>query len=204
MSLDMDELAEQAARTAPSRPVGTARVVYDLHHRRELRDWITMETVALAPVPHRDSGEVSLTSLLVVEDNRSAEQVHYHPAWGAVVWSWPELKVRNRLRLDEVTDPSRAERIARFRVPGTGWVAPVPHAAAPVLHQLFPKLDEVLEGGWPPAADELQRLGAIYREILPSDAIRVLRVLVPDVADWLTDRSLDDDGVAEDHRTEDQ
>jgi len=196
MNLDLDDLAEQAARAVPPRPVGTAGVVYDLHRRHELRDWITVETVALAPVPHRRPDGVLLTSLLVVEDDRSAELVRYRPAWGAVVWSWPELAIRDRLSLDQVTDPSKVERIARFRAPGTGWVAPVPHAATPVLHQLFPALDKALESGWPPPTEELRRLAALYREVLPADALRLLRVLVPDVADWLTDRVLDDNGAA--------
>ena len=203
MNLDLDDLDAQAARAAPPRPVGTARVVYDLRRRQELRGWITMETVALAPVPHRLPDGVSLTSLLVVEDERSTEQVRYRPAWGALVWSWPELEIRHRLTLDQVTDPAKVERIARFRTPGTGWVAPVPRATAPVLHQLFPSLDEALEAGWPPPAEELHRLGALYREILPVDAIRLLRVLVPDVGDWLTDRPLDDSDATGVDETED-
>lgn len=202
MSLDLDDLREQAVQAAPPRPAGTARAVFDLHRYPELRDWITMETMALPPVPHRGPDGVALTSLLVVEDERSTEQVRYRPAWGAVVWSWPELEIRNQLSLDQVTDPPKVERIARFRRSGAGWVAPVPHATAPVLHQLFPKLDEALEAGWPPPAEDLRRLGELYREVLPADALRLLRVLVPDVAEWLTDRPLDDSGVAEDGETE--
>lgn len=186
MSFDLDELRAVSERPQP--PVGgVAGLVYHLQRREDMRDWITLETVALPPVP-REGGD-ALTALVTVAAKRTPEQVQYEPAWGWATWSWPELKLVDRQRFDELpTEDPRSDRIAGFRRPGPGWIAPSAPAAAAALRRLLERLEAELGDRWPPARPVLDALADDYRQVVPPDGLRLYRVLAPELADWLGDR----------------
>lgn len=66
MSFDREHVLRQAAQVQPRRRPGVAGLLSGIHRSDELRGWITMESVALPPVPERTAAGWTLWSLIGV------------------------------------------------------------------------------------------------------------------------------------------
>src|SRR5438876_12096189 len=89
MSIDPELLRQLSARQLPEQQ-GVAALVRGIHITPGLRDWVTLESVALVPIPVQRSGRWALLALLTVSQRAGDGTDGYLAPWGAVEWSWPE------------------------------------------------------------------------------------------------------------------
>jgi hypothetical protein len=156
MTLDRDRL-ERLASEVPPREQGVRGLLRSLHRTPPLREWVTIESVALPPVPARSGERWTLTSLLAVP---------HQPAWGAVRWSWPDGRV---LSMTDLRDARHAG----------DWTA---DAAPDALDELLARLD----GGLDHERFDPAELAPLYARVLPPPALAVYATLVPDARAWLS------------------
>jgi hypothetical protein len=181
MNLDLDDLREQAEQLQPKPNSGVASLVFGLHAREELRGLITLESVALPPVPHHASSGLQLLTLLCVTDERSAEEVRFRPAWKLLAWSWPKLDLVGESDLRGAGEHARHNEARGI----DGWRAPSPAATAEPLRALLQQLENALSRPWPPEAGTLQTLATLYRQVMPPAAIGLIGLHAPDAVSWL-------------------
>ena len=176
MSLDADQLRRQAEQARRPRPTGVAAAMTEVHRHPTVREDVTLESVALPPVPHQALSGLQLLTLLAVPAEQGAGTSRLRPAWGLIRWEWPQLQ------------PLPVERLAPTEVPESGWDLPDRAAAVEPTRTLLEELDRVLAGPWPPDGDTLAQLRELYQPVLPAGAIDVLTRLAPDTRDWLGER----------------
>ncbi len=103
MTVDLDKLAiaaaEAAAENASQRPTGVARLIVDLH-RGDAADLVTLESIALPPIPVEHDGRIAVAALIA----SPAGDGLWRP-WARVVWSWPDGDVLVAERLARPADP---------------------------------------------------------------------------------------------------
>lgn len=181
MNIDLDDLRAEAARLRPKPATGVRSLVHGVHGREDIRRLITMESVALPPVPHHDRRGLQLLTLLCGVADQTTEQVQFRPAWKRLEWSWPGLEL---VAQDDLRDPED-EATRQLLTGGTGWQAPSPAAAAEPLSELLTALEGALSRPWPPNPGARHQLAELYQRVLPAKAIELVMHLAPDTAAWL-------------------
>lgn len=180
--IDRDVLARLSSQV-PERGADSVRdLLRALHRTPGLRELVTLESVALVPVPTRSSTGWTLTGLIAAP--REDEPAAYHAAWGLVRWSWPPGRPIAMIDLRE--DP--AHRGPRERAAARGrreWTPPP--GAELARHELLERLDRVLEGD----GDGLPDLGDLYRRALAPAALALYRDLLAAEAPWLPSAAIE-------------
>jgi GTPase SAR1 family protein len=160
-------------------------LIYGIHRSPGLRDWVTLETEALPPVPQVRSGRWTLVSLLALpyREKGSTLTSGYLPPWGLVAWSWPERRV---IQMQDIRNEN----------PVNGPPEPLPLLPADYGHvpnleeqiarakRLFHSLEKLLQQ--PASADlDLRLLGELYVGLLPPALYQWYWRYVPSSKSWL-------------------
>lgn len=156
MSIDLEALAAAATRAgieASARlPTGVAGLVANLHRNPSL-EFVTIESIALLPVPVEHEGRRAVAALIA----SPAGPGRWRP-WGRVIWSCPSGDVLVAERLDEAAVPIAFEPISED------------------YREICVVLDSWLEVSHPAEAESLS---ALYGRLLDPDTLARILELLP-------------------------
>lgn len=110
MKSDEQDILQQIERSIPPLPTGVAGLALSIHRDPTLRDWVTLESILLPPVPYWHDGHAFLVGLITRPAMLSDGSPGYAAPWGAIEWSMPEGEVVRTLDLsvDKETDALQA------------------------------------------------------------------------------------------------
>lgn len=168
MPIDRDAL-RQASERASQRmhdraPTGVAAMLAGLH-KGALVSFVTVESVALPPVPEPQEGRWTLVVLLAIPAGPGGSEAGLLPPWGFVRWN---------------ADGSvnRAERLPVR--PDVGSYAGNVDGSA--LARLLTALDAVLQG---PTDADLSPIVPLYAALMPPEVVPIVHALAPSTRTWL-------------------
>ncbi|PPS42266.1 dynamin family protein [Chroococcidiopsis sp. TS-821] len=183
MSVDRNLLRQLKAKPVVKQ-TGVEALVRGIHKTPGLREWVTLESVALPPVPFKHEEHWRLISLLVVPTQLEDGAKGWFAPWGAVEWSWLEKKVVRKidLRSREDTTLLRHSQIAECPVQRQITLDSRSHLQKENL--LFSILDRLLST--PPARQvNFALLATHYAELLPVEVYPYYHTLIPESREWL-------------------
>ena len=170
MTLDRQDLMA-ASQVIPQRTMAVSEsIVRSLHADPATREWVTLETEALAPIPLTIEGTPALGCVLAVRDKASGD---FLPPWGAIIWQFPNGQV-----LEKIDLPPQAER-QRLDDPLS---AISPGNAAAQEHALFKALDDALGHG----STDFHALAPLCRVTLSPSALACYAWIFPQSRSWLS------------------
>ncbi|WP_218964689.1 dynamin family protein [Nostoc linckia] len=184
MPIDHGLLRQLKAKPAVKQ-TGVGALPRGIHKTPELREWVTLESVALPPVLFNQEGHWRLISLLTVSKQLEDGSKGWLAPWGAVEWSWPEEKVVQKidLRSREDTASLRNSKTIPARPAGCRIVLE-PRLRTQRENALFSALDRILLT--PPAHQvDLASLAAHYAGLLPVGVYPYYHALIPECRKWL-------------------
>lgn len=184
MPIDRDLL--QRLSTEPTKePSGVEGLLRSIHRAPVLRDWVTLESTALAPVPVKRGGRWRIVSLLAVPTRLEDNSAGMIAPWEAIEWSWPEKKVvqTTDLRLWEETASLRQPEIIAAR-PAAASATLEPRERQLREKALFRAIDEIVSH--PPSEQaNLASLAGQYAGLLPAEIYPYYWALIPESQEWL-------------------
>jgi hypothetical protein len=91
---------------------GVEELLSNINCTPGLREWVTPESVALAPIPVKREDSWGIMSLLAVPTQLENGSKGFLAPWGAVEWNWTEKKVTQMidLRLRDETASLRGSK----------------------------------------------------------------------------------------------
>jgi small GTP-binding protein len=163
----------------------TGSLVRGIHRQVELRNWVTIETFALPPIPIQRLGEWHLVSLLTVARKNESDVECYVTPWGIIEWSFSDKKVINKLNL---RSKQEANSLWQSQL--------IPIQAADLSISLTPEIKTMRENNLFSAIDsfcsqtnrnkeDFAQLAKHYSGLLPQEIYSYYHDLVPESREWL-------------------
>ncbi|MGB7441831.1 MAG: dynamin family protein [Coleofasciculaceae cyanobacterium] len=184
MTIDRDLLSQLSAQTL-SEPTGVEALICGIHRRPGLREWVTLESVALAPVPIKRGERWRILTLLAVPIQLKNEFLGFNPPWGAIEWVWPEQVVAQTIHLHWY------EETAALRQSGVITASPADTRVKLEIQEqtrrqkaLFLVLDQFLSSN-PDQQANLSSLAPHYAGLLPEAVYPYYWALIPSSKQWL-------------------
>ncbi len=184
MAIDREKLRQLSAKSA-GKPTGVGALPRGIHRMPGVREWVTLESVALAPVPVKRGERWGIVSPIAVPTKLDDGSDGYMAPWGAVEWTWPGQK------LAQTTDLRLREEIASLRECETFTARPAdknvtlnPVERTRRENALFLALDEFLSGSGGDSAG-LGNLAGHYAGLLPTEVYPYYWALIPSCREWL-------------------
>lgn len=183
MQINQDILRKVSLKTT-AKQTGVGALPRSIHKAPELREWVTLETIALPPVPVNREGSWRLISLLVVPASRENIQQWKAP-WGAVEWSWQNRQVVQTIDLRQHQDIASLRRSSNINVyPTAANLNLNTISRTQKENNLFQVLDNIL--ATPPNAEvDLSSLSRHYAQLLPTEIYPYYWALIPECKQWL-------------------
>lgn len=181
MSIDPEMVRKLSTGAGPQ---GLEALTRNIHHIPGLRDWITLKSIALVPIPIIRHSRWRLLSLIAVAQKSGDGVDGYLAPWGAVEWSWPEQRVVQML---DLRDNEEIQLLREQQLFIKQSIADQPLDVTTQTHRetvLFTALDRLLTA---PSADNstLSALAECYVGILPQEIYPYYWMLVPESKAWL-------------------
>jgi len=164
---------------------GVEELLSNINCTPGLREWVTPESVALAPIPVKREDSWGIMSLLAVPTQLENGSKGFLAPWGAVEWNWTEKKVTQMidLRLRDETASLRGSKTISA-LPADKKITLEPMDSTHREKALFHALNELLST--PPSTQtDLTPLAEHYAGILPSEVYPYYWVLNSASKDWL-------------------
>jgi GTPase SAR1 family protein len=181
MPIDQELLKQLSARKAVE-PENIQTLVRSIHRKPALREWVTLESVALVPVPVKRGNYWGIVSLLAVPKPLENGAAGWFTPWGAVEWAYPDRKISQMidLRLREDTAALRTSEIINDVT-----LSPIERFLQEKA--LFGALEQLLVN---PSEDQtiLAHLAAYYSALLPAAMYPYYWALIPASKEWLHPR----------------
>ncbi|MBR8837524.1 MAG: dynamin family protein [Stigonema ocellatum SAG 48.90 = DSM 106950] len=184
MSIDRDLLKQLEAQPAPDQS-GVEGLVHSIHRTPDLREWVTLESTVLPPVPINRGSYWGLMSLLAVHTRLEDGSEGLIAPWGAVEWKWDDKSVAQKIDLRQHSETAslRSSRTIAARPADTNVsLEPIEHAVR--LRSLFQALDTLLSTP-PTDAVNLTPLAEHYVGLMPAAVYPYYWALIPASRQWL-------------------
>lgn len=151
-------------------------LVKGIHKQAGAREWVTLESIALPPVPTRTLRGWCVMSLLATP---LAGAKHLHVPWGFIRWSLPSGSIIQLadIRFDKALVDLRA-KIAPASLP---IVTTAEHSRR--LQELYEHLDTGLKQE--SNAPDCGVLRSLYSELIPASLIPLILAIAPDTGQWI-------------------
>lgn len=174
-------LLRQLSQSVPPPPEGIAGLIHGIHRIPELRDWVTLESVAITPIPVQRGNHWSLLTLLAVPVREAKETPGWNPPWGAVEWSMPEGRVLQKIHLSKQSNLPQVKFIPLIPVAESR----IDRSRSQRESDLFQALETFFSD---PDPNNLPSLANHYPTLLASELYAYYQVLVPASQSWLIPR----------------
>ncbi|MBD2207431.1 dynamin family protein [Calothrix sp. FACHB-1219] len=181
MPIDRDILRQVSVKT--DKQTGVGALPRSIHKTPSLRKWVTLETIALPPVPVNKQGNWQLISLLVVPASEGDTQQWKAP-WGSVEWSWCDRQVVQTIDLRDRQDIASLRGSAISLYPTAANLILNPASRTRKENNLYAALDRILAT---PSYGEvdLSSLAVHYAALLPAAIYPYYWALIPESKAWL-------------------
>lgn len=185
MNIDKTLLKQISAKTKKKPNNSIASLIRGIHRFPDIRDWVTLETVAIAPIPVQRLGEWGLISLLSVFQKNKDGTESYRTPWGTVEWSLDKMEVirKSDLRPIKVNDPLWKSKVI-INQPADPTVSLTAQIRTVRENALFFALEEFCSNQSRTEEDFIQ-LAHHYSGILAKDFYSYYHNLVPESKNWL-------------------
>ena len=155
-----------------------------IHRDPGLRDWVTLESIAITPIPVLHNDGWHLVSLLTVPARSESGELAWLAPWGAVQWSWPQGDVVQTIDLRDRSDFSELRRQSLLSAqPVDLTIENNVRSRTLQENALFSELDKLLATTEAPAS--LSELTQHYASLLPAELYAYYHILVPESQQWL-------------------
>jgi GTPase SAR1 family protein len=184
MAIDKNLLRQISAKTSIDRS-GIASLSRGIHRLPELREWVTLETIAMSPVPVQRLGEWALVSLLtVLKKNQDVTNCYLTP-WAVVEWSLSTMQVTKKIDLRSVKENNPLWK-SRSIVAQPADLSVNLNSQLLTLREnnLFSKLDKFCSDP-SRSQEDFAELAQHYSGILPKEFYLFYHDLVPESKQWL-------------------
>ncbi|MGK7893674.1 MAG: dynamin family protein [Xenococcus sp. (in: cyanobacteria)] len=184
MAIDRNILREVSAKIPAKQDNRIACLPRGIHRLPELRDWVTFETVALAPIPVLRLGEWGIISLLsVIQKNEDGTQGYKTP-WAVVEWSLNTMKVVKKIDLRPIkaNNPLWQSKII-INQPADNLINLTPQIRTIRENALFSTLDAFCDSSMTDL--DFAQLAKHYSGLLPKEFYIYYHDLVPESKHWL-------------------
>jgi GTPase Era involved in 16S rRNA processing len=182
MQINRDILRQVSLKTT-AKQTGVGALPRSIHKTPDLREWVTLETIALPPVLANREGSWRLISLLVVPASRG-NTPQWKAPWGAVEWSWQNRQVVQKIDLRQRQDIASLQPTTIDVYPTAANLTLNTISRTQKENNLFQVLDNIL--ATPPSAElDLSSLSRHYAELLPTEIYPYYWALIPECKEWL-------------------
>ncbi|QLE59051.1 dynamin family protein [Nostoc sp. TCL26-01] len=184
MNIDRNLLRQLSTETTIQQK-GIASLPRGIHRLSDLRDWVTFETIALAPIPVQRLGEWGIISLLTVPKNSKDKTEGYGTPWAVVEWSLATMQVVKKvdLRPIKANNPLWQPQVISTQ-PADTSVNLTPQIRTLRENTLFSTLDNFCSSINKSKEDFLD-LAKYYSGLLPQEFYLYYHDLVPESKEWL-------------------
>ena len=184
MSVSSEALKQLAISNPAQQQTGVGALPRSIHRDPALRDWVTLESVAIAPIPVWCDGGWHLVSLLTVPARLERGESAWLAPWGAIQWSWPKGDVVQTIDLRNYPSFSELRRQSLLSAqPVDLTVQNNARVRTVQENALFSELDELLAHA--KEATSFSKLTQYYASLLPAELYSYYHVLVPESKQWL-------------------
>jgi GTPase SAR1 family protein len=184
MEINRDLLKQVTAKTS-NKQGGIGSLPRSLHKSPDTREWVTLETVALVPIPVQRLGEWGLVSLLTVSQKQKNGMDGYAVPWGVVEWNANTMQFTKKLDLREIkANSSLWQSKVISKHPADTSVEINPQIRTLRENFLYSTLDDFCEN-LNRGKEEFSQLARHYSGILPKEIYSYYHDLVPESKEWL-------------------
>lgn len=185
MNIDKTLLKQISAKSQKKPNNSIASLIRGIHRSPDIRDWVTLETVAIAPIPVQRLDEWGLISLLSVFQKNKDGTENYLAPWGVVEWSLGKMEVTRKvdLRPIKVNDPLWKSKVI-INQPADQTVSLTTQILTVRENALFFALEEFCSSQGRTEGDFIQ-LAHHYSGLLAKDFYSYYHNLVPESNNWL-------------------
>lgn len=176
------ELLKKITFDSSIKTTGMEGLISSIHKAPRLREWVTLESRALAPIPFKKGNNWYIMTLLVIpkkfEDDTQISNQLNHP-WGAIEWILPQEVVTQTidLRWNEAISQLNKEQIIQPFKTDINLDTKNKKQRERILFQLLDKL--IIE------SFDLTNLAPHYIELLPREIYPYYWELIPECKTWL-------------------
>ncbi|MCM0589079.1 MAG: dynamin family protein [Gloeotrichia echinulata DEX184] len=184
MNVDRNLLRQLSTETTIQQN-GIASLPRGIHRLSDLRDWVTFETVALAPIPVQRLDEWGIISLLTVPKNSKDKTEGYATPWAVVEWSLATMQVVKKLdlRLIKANNPLWQPQVISTQ-PADTSVNLTPPIRTLRENTLFSVIDNFCSS-ISKSKEDFLNLAKYYSGLLPKEFYLYYHDLVPESKEWL-------------------
>ncbi len=178
------DLLQQLSIKSVAKQTGVGSLVRGIHKIPGLREWVTLESVALPPVPVKLGKNWGIVSLLAVPTKLEDGSPGWIAPWGAVEWSLPEKNVVQKIDLRQHKEMALLRRDKTVPAhPADGNVLLDLRSRTIRENALFSALDRLLSAD--NSGINLTLLATHYSGLLPAQFYPYYHVLIPESREWL-------------------
>ncbi len=177
---NLQNLPEKTAK----KQTGIGALPRGIHRDPDSRSWVTLETIALTPIPIKFNQQCCTVSLLTLSQ-RLDDGLLYQPPWGMIIWSLTDKKVMDKENF--ILSGKKKD------LPAQNPINVVPVSLGKTLdiktrtlieNQLFALLDQLFID--PQKTDiDLNQLAPYYQKLFPQIIFDYYHRLFPESLQWL-------------------
>lgn len=183
MSNDREVLKQIKARPV-AKQTGVGALPRSIHRTPGLREWVTLESFALPPVPVKRGQTWQLVSLLIVEQKLDDGTQEWLAPWGAIEWSWPDRTVTQKIDLRKHPELDALRQPSKIKAqPADRQVTLDPRSRTLRENALFRALDDLVSNGT--ETPNFSSLAGYYAGLLPPEIYPYYHTLIPESREWL-------------------
>ncbi|NET45447.1 dynamin family protein [Okeania sp. SIO2B3] len=182
------QLLQQISAKAAKKQTGVGALPRSIHKTPGLREWVTIQSFALPPVPFKHHQEWRIISLLITQKKINNQQQEWFAPWGAIEWSFSQKSVIQKIDFRDLPQSSPItslrERSFISVHPANGKNYLELDSYTERENRLFQALDKLLK--LPPSEEiDLATLNPDYAAILPTEIYPYYWALIPESKTWL-------------------
>jgi predicted GTPase len=184
MSINRDLLQKLSVKPVLQQ-TGIGSLARGIHKIPGLREWVTLESVALPPVPVNRGKNWGIVSLLAVPTKFEDGSTGCLAPWGAIEWALPEKNVVQKIDLRKHEETALLRDAKTIPVsPADGNVSLDLSSRTMRENALFSALDRLLSTP-PRDRANLSFFASHYSGLLPAELYPYYHTLIPESREWL-------------------
>lgn len=183
MKIDPELLKKITSQSLANKSQGIKGLINSIHKDTQLRNWVTIESMPLPPIPYKIDDQWHLLTLLVTTKTLETATQVFNPPWGAIKWIIPQGNVVETQDLSENTAiiqlQSNQENLIKL-TPTDSTVNLDSKTRLMREEALFQLLDKLVVEDF-----SLSKLAPHYAGLLPREIYDYYWLLIPESKEWL-------------------
>lgn len=183
MKIDQELLKKITAQSLANKPTGIKGLINSIHKNPKLREWLTLESIALPPIPFPKGNHWHLLTLLVTRKTLEDGTQIFNPPWATIEWILPQKTVVQiqDLRSNDAINQLKSQHQQPIKINPVD--SSVKFDRTVKLNRedaLFKILDQIDSQTF-----DLKHLAPYYAGLLPKEIYDYYWLLIPESKNWL-------------------